>query len=126
MRVGLDIDGTVTAMPEVFRTMSHALMADHHHVYIVTAAMPDRNHPEKNTLAGRQRELETYGMKPGVNYDQIVLAWGEYRRQVAEAKARICKEMRLDLMIDNDPLNVAACREVTNVLVPSDDPPVYR
>lgn len=126
MKVGIDIDGTVTAMPDVFRPMCASLIAAHHHVYIVTAAMPDRDHPSRNTRAGRQAQLAHYGMHLGTHYDAICLAWGDDRREVAQAKAKLCQDLHLDVMCDNDPLNVAACREVTNVLVPSDDPPVYR
>lgn len=126
MRFGLDIDGTVTQMPDVFQAICRSLMRAGHHVYVVTAARPGRHNPDKNTKAGRQAELARYGMKPGIHFDDIVLAWGDDHRAVAEAKARICEELHLAVMFDNDPLNVAACREVTNVLVPSDDPPVYR
>lgn len=126
MNFGVDIDGTVSAMPEVFQAICRSLMRCGHHVYVVTAAMPDRKHPEKNTPHGRQEELAGYGMFPRTHYDRVVLAWGDDRRQVAKAKAEWCRKLHLDVMFDNDPLNVAACREVTDVLVPSDHPGVYR
>lgn len=124
MRAGVDIDGTITQMPGVFRTICRSLMATGHHVYIVTAAMPGEA-SEKTTESGRQEQLEQLRMLPGVHYDDIYLAWGDDRRRVAQAKRRICGDLLLDVMADNDPLNVAACSEVTNVLVPSENPRVY-
>lgn len=126
MNFGVDIDGTITAMPEVFQAICSSLMARGHHVYIVTAAMHGHHNEAKNTHVGRQQQLAELGMQLGVHYTSIRLAWGSDRKGVAQAKRSICQEEHLCVLFDNDPLNVAACREVTNVLVPADNPPVYR
>lgn len=127
MDVGVDIDGTITAMPDVFRTLCRSLVARGNRVYIVTAQRTDHDDdPEHTTPQGRQNQLASMGFKLGVHYDSIVMCPGNSRAAVAKAKKRACEDLHLNVMFDNDPLNVAACREVTKVLVPSDDPPVYR
>ncbi len=127
MDIGVDIDGTITAMPDVFRTLCRSLMARGNRVYIVTAQRTDHlDDPEHTTPQGRQRTLDGMGFKLGVHYDSIVMCPGNSPAAVAQAKKRACEDLHLDVMFDNDPLNVAACREVTKVLVPSDNPPVYR
>ena len=127
MNIGVDIDGTITAMPDVFRTICRSLMARGNRVYIVTAQRTDHhNDPQRTTPQGRQRHLENLGFRLGIHYNSIVMCPGDSPAAVAQAKKHACEQLHLDVMFDNDPLNVAACREVTKVLVPSDDPPVYR
>lgn len=128
MNVGVDINGTISAMPAFFRVMCRSLTRAGHHVYVITAAMPDKHHERdgENTVAGREAELTGLGFIKGVHYENVFLAWGEDRKQVAETKRRICVGLGVEAMFDNDPLNVRACEQVTDVLVPSKDPEVYR
>lgn len=123
MRFGVDIDGTITAMPEVFRCLCRNAIRCGDQVFVITAGIA--GHGAKDTEVGRQRELAALGMRLGVHYTRIFLAHGADRREVAAAKAELCRNLHVDVMFDNDPLNVAACRQVTKVLVPSDNPAVY-
>lgn len=65
MNIAIDIDGTITALPEVFRALSAGLRANGHKVYVVTFRLEAyREHTEKELA------------EMGVQYDELVMSTG--------------------------------------------------
>ena len=95
MNYGLDIDGTITEMPELFALLTRVLRAAGHKVHIVTYRDPASAEETKN-------ELKTHK----VVYDKLHLpddkgiGMGNWKHDVAEQE-------KLDIMID-DSLEVLA------------------
>ena len=64
VNIALDIDGTITAMPEFFATLSRAVRMAGGKVYVVTSRS---NAPDVRDVT--RRELKGYG----VEYDELVI-----------------------------------------------------
>jgi len=103
MKVGLDIDGTITAMPWLFRVLSRGLRAEGHEVYVITFRSPSF-----------KEETEEMLQAMGVVYDKIF-----YGQQIVdpEWKGKIAQEVGLDVMFEDDvsvlaqmPATVVTCQ----------------
>ncbi|HNO78713.1 MAG TPA: hypothetical protein PKN33_11690 [Phycisphaerae bacterium] len=87
MRIGLDIDGTITRAPEFFAFLSKVLMAAGHHVAVVTHRM-DRRLTEE--------ELAEYG----VQYHELILP-EEFDHEIAEWKIEAFEKMQPDIVFED-------------------------
>ena len=95
MRIGLDIDGTITQAPEFYSIMTRALLLTGNEVHIISY--------RKTNLAEY-----TYAQlrKWKIQYTKIHMTAEDIA--APEWKAKIAKEMRLDIMIDDDIANLMA------------------
>ncbi len=82
MKLALDFDGVITEAPSFFATVTHALRAAGHEIYIVT------DHDEHYRS---QREAELRDL--GIAYDELVI-----RGQ----KERYCQEQDIRFALDDD------------------------
>ena len=90
MIVGLDIDGTISKHPELFRILSKALRNEGHSVHIVTCRM-EPEHTEK--------DLESWG----IEYDRLHLIPVQTDLSVADWKRKVCEDEGLDFLFDDSP-----------------------
>jgi hypothetical protein len=88
MKVGLDLDFTITEIPEFFSILSEALIKKKHEVHIITY---------------RDEVLETTQLLRdlGISYTKLWLP-GE-TDDMSQWKARIASDIGLDVMIDDAP-----------------------
>ena len=90
MIVGLDLDGTISELPEMFAILASGLLARGHEVHVIT-------YREPSTEDAVREELEGYGLPfTGVHLP------GPGARP-PEWKARIAQELDLDLMGEDSP-----------------------
>ena len=82
MKLGLDLDGTITRYPEFFSKLSHLWDDD---VYIITFRYPDREVAEN--------DLHQHNIK----YTDIIFAKNE------DSKAEECQKLGIDIFFDDDP-----------------------
>ena len=91
MKVGIDVDGTITKYPELFRILTQGLRKEGHHVHIVTCRLePDIT----------QEEL----VRHGISYDRLHMPTPENDNLSAgEWKRMVCDEEKLDILFDDSP-----------------------
>ena len=98
MRVGLDIDGLLDERPEFFAILGTALRAADHFVAVLTYRDPDSRARTAAQLAGW-----------GIAYDEL-----HFAESLAD-KARLCRELRLDVYFDDQDECVAGVDAATTV-----------
>lgn len=87
MRVGLDIDGTITRSPEFFAFLSRALIEAGHQVVVVTHRL-DRELTEE--------ELADYG----VQYHELVLP-ESFDHEIADWKVEAFERVKPDVVFED-------------------------
>lgn len=94
MNFGFDIDGTISASPQVYALLIEALHDAGHGIYIITGTMD----PVVTLTHYEQRihQLMTWGIPPGTYTLFIVNA----PNHVAE-KARLCKGYAIKMMFED-------------------------
>jgi len=89
MRVGIDVDGTITRLPWFFHLITEALVAKGHKVHIITYRPP---------------ELKEYTVKQlrlwRIKYDKLHIS--DQKLLAPEWKRNVVKEEQIDLMIEDD------------------------
>lgn len=95
MRIGIDLDDTISEIPAFFAVVTTALIGQGHQVHILTFRDPD-------LLEDTRAELATLG----ISYTAIHVPGDN--RSAAEWKRSIVTEARIDLMIDDSPEVLAA------------------
>lgn len=93
MKVGLDLDYTITAAPEFFRVLAKALIESGHEVHIITY---------RDSLEDTKRDIQDLDMP----YTELHLPVGEVEPHVW--KAEMAKKLGLAVMIDDAPEVIAA------------------
>lgn len=93
MKIGLDLDDTITELPEFFSIFTKALIKCGHEIYIITYR-DDREYTVD--------ELRKYD----VAYTDLILSIGD--ETPPQFKARIARKLKIDVMIDDSPENLAA------------------
>ena len=88
MRIGIDVDGVISAEPKLFAFLSKAIRKAGGEVFILTGA---------SQVDNKQR-LDDWDIK----YDALYVA----PRPIAKNKAQYAKNAKLDFFIDNRGLNV--------------------
>jgi hypothetical protein len=98
MRIGLDIDGLLDERPEFFALLSEALRAAGHFVAVLTYRDPTSREKTATQLSGW-----------GIAFDELHFA------ESLPDKARLCRELKLDIYFDDQDECVAGIDEVTTV-----------
>ena len=98
-KIAFDVDGTITKNPDLFKVIMKSLK-ERAIVYILTGNGNDYM-PKKKRL----EQLESLGITHEY-YDKLILASAKGKkalpvREVAIEKGRICKEMKIDMLIDD-------------------------
>lgn len=91
MKIGLDLDFTISELPQFFAILSKALIAEGHEVHIIT-------YREKFDTGNTIIELNDYG----IAYTQLHIPDHNNTLTMEAWKAEIAK-IGLDLMIDDSP-----------------------
>jgi len=89
MRVGIDIDGTITKLPEFYSILTKGLLLSGHEVHIISYRKLD-------LYPYTRQQLKTWG----IQYTYLRLS--DQTTPAPEWKAKIVKENELNLFIDND------------------------
>jgi hypothetical protein len=95
MKIGLDLDDTVTELPVLFALLAQTLLAAGHEVHVIT-------YREIGSEARAAQDLEDHG----VRYTALHLP--KRLESAPRFKARIAASLGLDLMIDDSPEVLAA------------------
>lgn len=118
MKIAIDIDGTLTAFPELFKLIMVALKTAGHYVCFLTGTLGDVNilisHDKemdtgylkklcKETLDGRIEQLESYGVISDM-YNELIVACGKTVTDVAELKGAFCKQEKIDVVFEDTKL----------------------
>jgi hypothetical protein len=98
VRIALDIDGLLDEHPEFFRFLSAALQAEGHFVAILTYRHPDSRVKTEEALA-----------RWGIAHDALHFA------QSLQDKGRLCRELRIDILFDDQDEVISAVDESTLV-----------
>ena len=88
MNIGIDLDDTITAMPEFFSVITEALIQKKHRIHIITYR------DDRNDAVGDLNRL-------AIQYTQVHLPTGTV--DMAEWKRQVAIETDLDIMIDDSP-----------------------
>lgn len=115
-RIGFDIDGTITANRHYFAWLTRALRRDGYEVVILSL----RRSRERALVA-----LNTMN----IVYDELVLPPMDFSEDMDALyawKAEQARELKLDVLYDDDPAVARVVDRSTTVFVPRDeDPKVY-
>lgn len=118
MKIAFDLDGTITAHPEFFRTLYEAWTAKlGHPPYIITARKP-------SDRAMTVEQLKSYGVLGYLDVDHLLhmypfdYVWPfasaddeKYiKQQHAYWKAEVCRRLDVSVLIDDCPRNAEACQ----------------
>lgn len=95
MKVGIDLDGTITSLPELFALLTRALVAAGHEVHVIT-------YREIGSETRVAAELE----ESGIHYTGLHLP--QDFSSPPRWKARVATQLGLDLMIEDSPEVLAA------------------
>lgn len=106
MRLGLDLDSTITAAPKMFKALAEAVRADKGTVHVITGH--DDN--EGPITPKHYQDVKEILDNLGVPYDIIYIA----PEPLPANKAAYCKKVGIDFFIDDNKKNVKAVRKVTN------------
>ena len=90
LKIGIDMDGTITELPEFFALLARALRAAGHQVHIVSFRDPkdlDKSRAEVQQL--------------GVEFDDIHHPRDD--EDIPQFKARMARELKLDMLFDDMP-----------------------
>ncbi len=98
MKIGLDLDETITEFPAFFALLAGALIDAGHQVHVITYRSPE---PDGDNPATRE-ELDGLGIR----YTELHLPDGI--SDAPQWKARVASAVGLDLMIDDSPEVLAA------------------
>ena len=98
MRIGLDIDGLLDEHPEFFAFLSSSLRAQEHFVAVLTYRDPESRVRTEASLAGW-----------GVVYDELHFA------RSLDDKARLCRELAIDIYFDDQDECIVGVDEGTTV-----------
>jgi len=90
MNVGIDIDGTITELPEFFALLTRALREAGGRVYVISFR-------DEADLADSRAEVEGYG----ISFDDIFHP--RDREDIPQFKARMARELELDVFFDDMP-----------------------
>ena len=105
MRIGFDIDDTITRCPVFFAVVTSALIASGNKVYIISFR-EDREFAEED-LADHQIAFDTLVLPTEQEYRSATD--NNWREGAAEWKAEVCRRLKIDLLFDDMP-------EVVNAL----------
>lgn len=108
MRLGLDLDSTISSAPKLFRKLAKAVRKKGGKVAVITGHGTSTASPAPT--AADYESAKKMLKKFKFPYDILYLAPHPH----PENKAAFCKATGIDLCIDNTPANVAAVSRVTH------------
>ena len=101
MRIGIDIDETITTLPEFFSFLTEHLIKEGHEVHIITYRLPELLDYTKEQLLNYNIRYTELHIWPGTGDGHI---W----------KGKVAKKLDLNIMFDNDPNNLAEMPPTTH------------
>lgn len=92
LRIGLDIDDTITRCPAFFALLSKALVEAGHEVHVIS-------------YREERRETEEELREHGIRYTSLTLTDGVDfgKEKFFQWKARMCKELEIDILFEDMP-----------------------
>ena len=111
MKVAIDIDFTLTAMPDFFRVFIEAIRASME-VIVLTSMVPEIGDKKEN-FKYRMNQLSKIGMEDV--FDTMLIADGNTIEELATSKREICSSFEIDVLIDDEERFAMECSEVTDV-----------
>jgi len=97
MKIAIDVDGTITHSPRLFKQLAKSLLTSGNEVFILTGNGYNEMPREKRLL-----QLEKFYDFTPEYYTELIIAEGKNDNAVGWEKARIIKERNIDIFIDND------------------------
>lgn len=110
MRVGIDIDFTLTVFPEFFKNLMSKFRS-----IIVTSFIKEIGDREAN-FKYRVRQMRKLGIKGG-DYEILAIAEGLNLKEVGKDKAIFCDLLGIDVMFDDQEIYVDQIKRVTDVVL---------
>ena len=95
MNIGIDIDGTISSLPEFFSCLTMAFRQAGHKVYIIT-------YREPMAVQATRDQLDQWR----VEYDEIYLCGNT--EEMGQWKAKIAAMLELDVMFDDMPQSLCS------------------
>jgi DNA-binding LacI/PurR family transcriptional regulator len=111
---GFDIDGTLT-IPAIRNLASH-LFASGHKIHIITGGLrkPNEEHKIGTRMAHRQKQLEKLGVSL---YHSLHVCVGVTTEEVANEKAKVCREQGIDVMFEDSRIYIDIIRNYSKTVV---------
>ena len=97
--VAIDVDGTITAGPEVYEPLMRALMKDGHKVYVLTGAITMKSPGAHVEL--RMQQLATFGIHKGTHYTDLHVFVDSDSWNIARMKCDFLRDNDVALFIDD-------------------------
>lgn len=104
----LDLDGTLDADPDFYRTMAAGFRKQGGEVHVVSGTHTDEVTPEE--VAQKLSQLGACGFVQGRDYDKAVAVPGP-EKDVPANKVAYMRHVGASVLIDNDKPNVKAARK---------------
>jgi len=104
MKIAIDIDGTITALPEMFKKFMNMGKDCDWEVHILTGST-DTERPYEEHIKGRWKQLRKYNIFPK-DADKLHVAIGHTVQDVAREKGKYCKLHNIDLVFEDSDLFV--------------------
>ena len=105
--IGIDIDGTIDAFPNLFQHLIAGWKANADHVYVITGITADVATDDDH--ANKVGYLTALGIPPEMYYQLVVIPHSQ--GYVADAKAQYIQDNHIDLLIDNNVENCKAAKK---------------
>jgi hypothetical protein len=102
MRIAIDIDGTITELPEFFRKI--APVSDY--VLVLTGTL------NKRDIQFRIDQLNNLKFFQYKQYDNLIECAGDNVRMVAKMKGEMCLEHQIDILFEDTEMY---CKEVMKI-----------
>ena len=90
MRIGINLDETITALPAWFSLLSKAVVSSGHEIHVITSREP-----------GTESEIKAELARYGIQYTDLHVPTGSV--DPATWKSTLAGELSLDLMIEDSP-----------------------
>lgn len=102
MNFCFDIDGTISARPDIFRTLMKSLLDSGHLVFPLTAMQDSemRDHYEQMRLF----QLKNLGLEKGIHFTDVVVCVAPTLDGCGRLKGIFCKENDVVWMVEDTPL----------------------
>jgi hypothetical protein len=97
VRYVFDIDGTLSARPDVFGPLMAALVKDGHDVVVLTGAVG----PPGSIPGWRLAQLRALGLEAHVHFTECQIACGRTTDEVGQMKGDFCRETGAALMVED-------------------------
>lgn len=97
-----DIDGTISANPEVFKTIMKSLVDAGHTVYPLTGMIASGTVMNSRQFESfRENQLKTFGLEKDTHYTDVVVCVAEKIEDCGLLKGKFCKENGVAFMVED-------------------------